>query len=121
MFFPETLSPKNHGQVSFDKRGYLDAVLVSFTATPPEINTPTFSSKRKGFAIKLRSSFVVTYRKISDVGMKLRSLKDKDYCSFCSSTKCGKGLSKINNSVKSFLQRWIISHPHVIQYTIASS
>ena len=34
LFF-ETLSPKNHGQVSFDKKDYHDSVLASFTATPP--------------------------------------------------------------------------------------
>ena len=37
--FYETLPPKNHSQVSFDKKGYQDAVLVLFTATPPAINT----------------------------------------------------------------------------------
>ena len=37
--FSETLPPKHHGQVSFDKKGYQDAVLVSFTATPPNITT----------------------------------------------------------------------------------
>ena len=35
--FSETLSPKKHGQVSFDKIGYQDAVLVSFTTTPPAL------------------------------------------------------------------------------------
>ena len=37
--FPEILSPKHHGQVSFDKKGYQDAVIVSFTATSTTINT----------------------------------------------------------------------------------
>ena len=37
--FPEMLSPKHHGQVSFDKKGYQDAVIVSFTAKPPTITT----------------------------------------------------------------------------------
>ena len=35
-----------------------------------------------------------------------------------SSVKNCKGLSKINDSVKSSLQKWIISHPHVIISTI---
>ena len=61
--FSETLSPKDHGQVSFDKNVYKYAVLVSFTATPPAITTATknglqiystSSIKRKGFATKLR-------------------------------------------------------------------
>ena len=34
--FSETLSPKQHGQVSFDKKGYQDAVLVSLNETPPD-------------------------------------------------------------------------------------
>ena len=37
--FYETLSPKKHGQVSFDKKGYQDIILVSFTASPPKITT----------------------------------------------------------------------------------
>ena len=68
--FSETLSPKNHGQVSFDKKGYHDAVLVSFTATPPNITTtihtrektPSLSSiRRKDFPTKSHLSFGVTY------------------------------------------------------------
>ena len=62
--FYETLSPKNHGQVIFDKKGYQNAVLVSFTATLPAISTAThtgeqicspLSSKSKYFATKLHS------------------------------------------------------------------
>ena len=90
----ETSSPKKHGQVSFDKKGYQDAVLFSFTATPPTITTvihtgeqisSPFSSKRKGFDTKLCSSFGVTYWKVCDVGMKRRALKAKQNCSFWSS------------------------------------
>ena len=47
--------------------------------------------------------------------MKHRELKDKDNCSFWSSTKRHKGNLKINYTVKYFLQKWIISHPHVIK------
>ena len=52
--------------------------------------------------------------------MKRRSLKSKQYFSFWSSAKHRKGFSKINDSVKSSLQKWIISHPHVIQYAITN-
>ena len=90
LFF-ETLSPKNHGQVSFGKKGYQDSVLVLFVATPPNSNTDIqtgkqisspLSSKRKDFATKLHSSFGVTYQKICDVVMKRRALKSKNDCSF---------------------------------------
>ena len=63
------LSPKNHGQVIFDKKGYHDAVLVSFTETPPNITTTihtreqtpsTSSSRRKDFPTKSHLSFGVT-------------------------------------------------------------
>ena len=63
------MKPKKHGQVGFDKKCYQDAVLVSFTATPPDITTVTHtgeriyspsSSKSKGYPTKLRSSFGVT-------------------------------------------------------------
>ena len=50
--------------------------------------------------------------------MKRRALKAKDDCSFWSSGKRRKGFSKINNSVKYSLQRWIIYHPRIIQYPI---
>ena len=50
--------------------------------------------------------------------MKRQELKDKDDCSYWSSAKLCKGFSKINDSVKSSLQKWIISHPPVIQFTI---
>ena len=52
--------------------------------------------------------------------MKRWALKAKQDCSFWSSEKCRKGFSKINYSVKFALQKWIIYHPHVIQYTIAN-
>ena len=80
------LSSKNHSQVIFDKKGYQDTVLLSFTATPLAIVAATrfkeiiyslLSSKRKGFATRLCSSFVVTYWKISDVEIKGRAMKAK--------------------------------------------
>ena len=66
---------------------------MSFTATLPaitasthtgkQISTPS-TNKRKVFATRLRSSFVVTYRKLFDVGMKRQVLKAKQGCSFWS-------------------------------------
>ena len=50
--------------------------------------------------------------------MKRRALKDKDGCSFWLSEKHRKGFSKINDSVKSSLQKWMESHQHVIKYPI---
>ena len=47
--------------------------------------------------------------------MKRQVLKAKAGCSFWSYAKYCKGLKKINDSVKSSLQRWIIPHPHVIK------
>ena len=44
ILFYEILSPKHHGQVSFDKKGYQDTVLVSFTATRPDITTATHAA-----------------------------------------------------------------------------
>ena len=35
--------------------------------------------------------------------------------------KLRKGFLKINDSVKYYLEKWIISHPHVIQYPIESN
>ena len=70
------------------------------------------------FAKKLRSSFGVTYRKLCDVGLKWRALKAKQDCLFWSSEKLRKGYSKINNIFKSYLQKWIISHPRVIHSPI---
>ena len=61
--FSETLSPKNIGQVSFDKRIFQDPVLVLFSAKPPVITTYSntggkilypSSSKRKDSTTKLR-------------------------------------------------------------------
>ena len=45
-----------------------------FSETWKEKYSP-FSSKRKGFVTKLFSTFVATYRKVCDVGMKRRALK----------------------------------------------
>ena len=53
--------------------------------------------------------------------MKQRALKSKDDCLFWSSAKRRKGFSKISDIVKSSLQKWIISHPHAIQYTIVNN
>ena len=77
--FAETLSPKNHVQVSFDNKCYQYAVQVSFTATLPTVTTHIHtgkkmsslaSSKKRRFATKLFSSFGFTYQKISDFEMK---------------------------------------------------
>ena len=90
LFF-ETLSPKNHGQVSFGKKGYQDSVLASFTTTPHAITTannareqiyPSSSISRKGFTATLHSSFGVTYQKMRDVGMRRQALKAKNKFSF---------------------------------------
>ena len=50
--------------------------------------------------------------------MKRRALKDIQGCSFWSYVKRYKVFSKINDSVKSCLYKWIISTPRVILYTI---
>ena len=50
--------------------------------------------------------------------MKQRVLKAKDDCSSWSSGKHCKIFSKINDSVKSSLRKWTISHPHVIKSCI---
>ena len=52
--------------------------------------------------------------------MKVRALKAKYYCFLLSSAKCFKGFSKINDSFNYFLQKWIISHPHLIQFPFAN-
>ena len=125
----ETLSSKRHGQVSFDKRWYQDEILVSFTAKYRKITiaintgkqiSSLLSSKRKVFDTELHSSVGVTYRKFFDFVMKLRALKSKDDCSCWSSEKRLKEFSKINDSVMSSLQNWMISHLHVMQYLIAN-
>ena len=91
IYFSETFSPKNHSQVSFDKRDYQVSVLVSFTTTLPKIITSIhigehisspLSNKRKAFTTKLCSSFGFSYRKISVVGMKRQALKSKYDFSF---------------------------------------
>ena len=52
--------------------------------------------------------------------MKRRTLNAKYYCSFWSSSKRSKGFLKSNDSVKSSLQKRIISRPYVIQYPISN-
>ena len=52
------------------------------------------------------------------VGMKWWSLKAKQDSLFWSSAKHRKLFSKINDDVNSSLQKWIISHTHLIQYPI---
>ena len=56
---------KKKGQVCLDRKVYQDALIVSFTATPPEITpdthigekiSSTSSNTRKSFPAKLRSS-----------------------------------------------------------------
>ena len=54
------------------------------------------------------------------VGMKRWELKTKDDCSFWSSAKFCKVFSKINYSVNSSLQKWIIYHTHLIQSPIVN-
>ena len=78
------------------------------------------SSRRKGFATKLLSLFGVTYGEISDVGMKWHALKSIDDCLCLPSAKGRKLFTKIYDSFKSSLQKWIIYHPYVIQYPIAN-
>ena len=113
----------------FWQKGYQDSILVSFTATPPSITAAThngeqifspLSSKRKGFATKLCSSFGVTYQKMRHVGMKRRALKSKQDYSFWSCTKRRKLFSTFNDSIKFSLQKWIIYRPCVIQSPIAN-
>ena len=50
--------------------------------------------------------------------MKRQALKVKQVYSFCTSAKCHKRFSKINNSVKYYLQKCTIYYPYMIQYTI---
>ena len=50
--------------------------------------------------------------------MKRRALKSNDNSSFWSSAKRHKVFTKIDNSVKSSLQKWIIYHTHLIQSPI---
>ena len=109
------------------KKGYQDAPLVSFTATSPEITTSnhtgeqissTPSNIRNIFDKKLRSSFGVYHQRIRGIGMERQALKAKQDNLFWSSEKCHKEFSKINDNFKSDLQKWIISHAHVIQSPI---
>ena len=77
-------------------KSYQNSVLVSFTATPPNITTDIhtgeqisspLSIKRKAFEAKLGSSFDIFYQKIRDIGIKRQALKAKYDCSFWSSAK----------------------------------
>ena len=52
--------------------------------------------------------------------MKRQSLKAKQYYLFWLYEKFRIGFSKIDDSVKYALQKWIISHSHVIQSTISN-
>ena len=97
--FSWTLSQKRHVQASF-KKGHQDVVLVPFTVTTPSITkaintryqiSSPFSSEKNVFTTKLCSSFGITHRKNSDVGMKKRALKAKQDCSFWSCGKIRKG------------------------------
>ena len=69
---------------------------------------------------KLCSSSGATYQKFCDVGIKWRELKSEQDYLFWSSAKLCKGFSKINDSVNSSLQKWIISHPNLINYYTAN-
>ena len=44
-FFSKTVLPKNHGQVFMDRKGYQDALIVSFTANTPAITTATHTGE----------------------------------------------------------------------------
>ena len=123
----KTFSPKNHGQVNFNKKDYQDEFLVLLIEAPLGITTATpngkqiyspFSSKSNAFSKKLHSSFGVTYHKINDAGMKQKTLKANDDCSFRSFAKCRKLFKKINDSAKYSLQKGITCHPCVINYPI---
>ena len=55
VYFYETVSPKNHGQVCMDRKFYQDALLVSFTANPPSITTANHTDEKISFPLsKLR-------------------------------------------------------------------
>ena len=56
----------------------------------------------------------------SSIGMKRRALKAKYVYSFWSSAKRRKGFSKINDTFKYELQKWIISRIHVNPSPIAN-
>ena len=99
LFF-ETVSPKKHGKVYLNRKGYQDALFVSFTATPYNITTymytgvnlySTSSNVRNGFATRLCSSFGVSYQINLNVGMKWRALKARQVFLFWSSEKRCKG------------------------------
>ena len=103
---------------------YHGAILVSFTATPPVINTANYvggglsspsSNVRNIFETNLRSSFGVLFKIVHDIGMKWWALKAKNIVSFGHLQNDLNILSNINGSVKSTLQNLIISHPYVIQ------
>ena len=51
-------------------------------------------------------------------GTSRQALKAKQDFSFWLSAKHRKIFSKINDGIKSSLQKWVISHPCVIQYHI---
>ena len=99
-------------------------ILVSFTESTPSINTFIHTVKyifskssniSKGFIKKLWSSFCVSYRIMRDVGIKWRALKFKqDFLLWLFAKPC-KIFWKLNDNVKYDLQKWTISHPHVIQ------
>ena len=125
----ESLSSKKHVQISFDKIGYYDSLLVLFATTPPSIYIDAHTGEdisyplikvRNYLSTTLHYPFVVSHHKICDVGPKLRALKAKQDSSFWSSVKYLKLFSKIDDLVKYFLQKLILSHPHLIQYPIAN-
>ena len=53
--------------------------------------------------------------------MKWQARQAKQECYFWSSSEPHEGFSKINDSVKYLIQKWIISHPHVIQSPIVNN
>ena len=73
-----------------------------------------------GFSTNLQPSFGISYWRIRYFGMKQLALKAKEDSYFWSSENQHKGFSNIIDSIKYDLQKWILPHPHVIQYPIAN-
>ena len=90
--FSETVSPKTHVQIFLDKKCYHRALIFSFTATPPYITTATHIGEQ-----------------IYSSSSNMRN---------CFATKLFYHLVLLTRKIS--LQKWIISHPHVIQYPISN-
>ena len=72
------------------------------------------------FATKLQSLFGLSYYKFIDVELKQRALKVRKDRTFRSSVKYCKSFSNVDNSVKSALNKWILSHLHINQSPITN-